>query len=73
VGCVPSKHLLSVGDVYYYSKKHELRGIRIGEASLDFYEVINQKDEIVGSLRKSKYIEVLENLPGATFIKEKGV
>ncbi|MFQ5758647.1 MAG: FAD-dependent oxidoreductase, partial [Candidatus Bathyarchaeia archaeon] len=73
VGCVPSKHLLSVGDAYYYSKNHGFRGIKTGETSVDFSEVIQQKDGIVQSLRKRKYIDVLENLPGATFIKGKGV
>jgi len=73
VGCVPSKHLLTVSDFYYYSKNHALRGIKIGETSLDFSEIIKQKDEIVRFLRKSKYTDVLKNLPGATFIQGRGV
>lgn len=71
VGCVPSKHLLHVGDVYYYSKHHGFRGIIDGDASLDFPEAIRQKNELVLSLRQSKYANVLKDLLGATFIEGK--
>jgi len=72
VGCVPSKHLLHVGDIYYYSKNHKFRGIEKCETSVDFSEVIKQKDEVVFYLRKDKYIDVLENLTGATLFRGKG-
>jgi len=72
VGCVPSKHLLHVGDVYYYSKNHVFRGIKTCE-TLDFAKVIQQKDEVVQYLRKSKYMDVLQNLPNAVFMEGKGV
>jgi len=71
VGCVPSKHLLHVGDVYYYSKNHGFRGIKTCE-TLDFPKVIQQKDEVVQYLRKSKYVDVLQNLPNAILMKGKG-
>lgn len=73
VGCVPSKHLLHVSDVYYYSKKHGFRGINLGETSSDFSKVIQQKGELVQQLRESKYVDVLKNLHGATFFAGKGV
>jgi len=73
VGCVPSKHLLHVSDVYYYSKNHRFKGIKTLEASLDFGKVIQQKDEVVHYLRKSRYVDVLQNLPNAVFIEGKGV
>lgn len=73
VGCVPSKRLLTVSDVYYHFKKVGFKGVKTKVVSLDFSEVIRQKDELVGSLRKSKYVDVLENLSGATFFEGKGV
>jgi mercuric reductase len=73
VGCVPSKYLLHIGDVYYYCKNHGFRGIKTGKTSIVFSEVIQQKAELVWSLRKSKYVEVLENLPGTTFLEGNGV
>lgn len=73
VGCVPSKRLLHVGNVHYYSKKHGFKGIKTGDTSVDFSAVARQKDELVESLRKNKYVDVIENLPGVTFIEGKGV
>ena len=73
VGCIPSKHLLHVGDVYYYSRNHSFRGIKAGDIALDFAEAIRQKDELVEYLRKSKYIDVLESLPNTVFVGGKGV
>src|SRR4030067_1368964 len=55
VGCVPSKHLLHIGDVYYYSRNHSFKGIKTGDVSLDFTEAIRQKDELVVYLCNSKY------------------
>jgi mercuric reductase len=72
VGCVPSKHLLHVGDVYYYSKNQRFKGIKT-ETALDFPEAIRQKDELVEFLRKSKYVDVLESLPNTVFLEGKGV
>lgn len=73
VGCVPSKHLLYIGDIYYYGKNHGFRGIKTDKASIAFSEVIKEKDEVVQTLRKSKYVNVLESLSGATFIEGKGI
>src|SRR3972149_7351352 len=73
VGCVPSKHLLHVGDVYYYSKNHGFKGIKTGETALDFAEAIRQKNELVLFLRKSKYVDVLKSLANAVFFEGKGV
>jgi len=73
VGCVPSKHLLYVGDLYYYSRNHSFRGIKAGDVSLDFAEAIKQKDELVEYLRKSKYVDVLGGLPNTVFVEGKGV
>lgn len=69
VGCVPSKHLLHVGDVYYQSKHHGFKGIVDGNASLDFLEAVRQKEELVSSLRQSKYVNVIDGMPGATFVE----
>lgn len=73
VGCVPSKHLLTVGDHFHYSRYHEFDAIRANQLTLDFPVAIKQKDEVVGSLRKSKYADVIEALPGADFIQGKGI
>lgn len=60
VGCVPSKHLLLVGELNYY-KDHGHAGLDMS-SDLDFAEVINEKRQIVESLRKGKYANVIEAL-----------
>jgi len=73
VGCIPSKHLLSAGDLYYYSKNHGFSSVRTAQIFLDFPAAIEQKDNVVEALRKSKYADVLGTLPEADFIQGKGV
>ncbi|MGQ9625224.1 MAG: FAD-dependent oxidoreductase, partial [Candidatus Bathycorpusculaceae bacterium] len=46
VGCVPSKHLLHVSDIYYYSKNQRFEGIKFSEVSVDFHKVIQQKEPL---------------------------
>lgn len=72
VGCVPSKHLLSLGDLFYYSKNNGFNSVKTTEISLDFPASIKQKDDIVGALRKSKYVDILETLQEANFVQGKG-
>lgn len=64
--------MLHVGDVYYYSK-NKFREIKAFEPSINFAEVIQQKDEVVQYLRKSKYMDVLQDLPNAVLIEGKAV
>ena len=67
VGCVPSKHLLALGDLYYYAAHHAFDSIKGGEAmKLDFKKAIEGKRRLVAELRSGKYEEVLKNVPGLT-------
>ena len=67
VGCVPSKHLLALGDLYYYASRHGFDSITGGEAmKLDFKKAIEGKRRLVVELRGGKYEEVLKNVPGLT-------
>ncbi|MFQ6119860.1 MAG: FAD-dependent oxidoreductase, partial [Methanosarcinales archaeon] len=69
VGCVPSKHLLTVGEIYHYSKENNFKGIKLRQEYLNFSEIISQKDKLVEKLRKEKYIEVLDFLPNVDLYK----
>jgi mercuric reductase len=60
VGCVPSKHLLRVGEINYY-RNHGHIGLDVN-SSLDFAGTINEKREIVEGLRKGRYIDVIDSL-----------
>ncbi len=70
VGCVPSKHLLRVGEINYY-KNHGHTGLDV-TSSLDFVGTINEKREIVEGLRKGRYIDVIDAL-GITLIRGQAV
>lgn len=69
VGCVPSKNLLRAGEILYYCMKSSYNGVSLGNPQLDFKGIINQKDELVLTLRKQKYVNVLDSLPNVTFFK----
>jgi len=69
VGCVPSKNLLRAGEIRFYDTNREFPGIRPGRTTLEFRRVIKQKNEIVRSLRKEKYSNVLNALPSAKLFR----
>ncbi|VVB55490.1 Dihydrolipoyl dehydrogenase [uncultured archaeon] len=70
VGCVPSKHLLRVGEINYY-KNHGHAGLDV-TSSLDFAVTITEKREIVDGLRKSRYIDVID-ASGITLLRGQAV
>ncbi len=70
VGCVPSKHLLLVGEINYYGN-HGHSGLNVS-TTLDFAGTINEKREIVEGLRNGRYIEVIDAL-GITLIRGEAV
>ncbi|MEM0264305.1 MAG: mercury(II) reductase [Saccharolobus sp.] len=55
-GCVPSKRLLRIGELYSYSSKINKRRF-----FPDFYDAFEDKQEIVDTLRKEKYEDVLNS------------
>src|SRR3990172_2237837 len=70
VGCVPSKRLLAVGDQFFRVTNRPYQGLRFDDGgSADFRTVVRAKDRIVGSLRKSKYADVLASLKGVEYVK----
>jgi mercuric reductase len=70
VGCVPSKHLLAVGDEYFYPQRPAFAALRDGHRSrLDFRAAIEEKRQLVDSLRQSNYQAVLEVLRGVDYIE----
>ncbi len=71
VGCVPSKQLLVTGEFYRHAQENPFRALRCEGEALDFKGAVEQKDEVVLSLRKAKYIDVLENL-GIVLIRGSG-
>ncbi len=65
VGCVPSKHLLAVGDEYYYPQRPVFDALRDGHAPrFDFPAAIAEKRRLVDALRVSNYRDVLASFGG---------
>ncbi len=70
VGCVPSKHLLTVGDEYYYPQFPRFEALANGHhPPVDFKAAITEKDRLVATLRQSNYANVLEGLRGVRYIE----
>lgn len=69
VGCVPSKHLLAVGDELFYPPRSRFNALRNGHApSFSFKAAIEEKRTLVEALRRQNYGNVLEGLEGVDFI-----
>lgn len=72
VGCVPSKHLLAVGDDYFYPQKPAFNALRNGHRpAFDFKAAIQEKRRLVNALRESNYLDVLSSLKGVEYIEGK--
>ncbi len=71
VGCIPSKNLLRVGEVLYYSQHHNFGGIKLRVDEFDFGKTIQEELDVVAAMRKEKYEDVLRNLPNVTFIEDR--
>lgn len=68
VGCVPSKRLLTVGDVYYY-RDHNYKGVVLTRDPLQLNSIIKEKDDLVLDLGTRKYTNVIDDISNATLIK----
>jgi mercuric reductase len=62
-GCVPSKHLLRAGEVYFQATHQPFKGFKLSQESLDFAKIITEKDKMVDYFRDEKYWNVLEAYP----------
>jgi mercuric reductase len=59
VGCVPSKTLIRAAEARHRAAQSCFAGVESASRVSDFAAIIRQKDELVGSLRQAKYIDVL--------------
>jgi mercuric reductase len=70
VGCMPSKHLLTVGDQLYYPQRPRFKALRNGHRpAFDFKTAIQEKRELVEQARQSNYVNVLESLEGVSHLE----
>ncbi|BDV44871.1 mercury(II) reductase [Geotalea uraniireducens] len=71
-GCVPSKTLIHAALFY----QEGMLGARLGlgrcSGDIDFPRLLAHKEEAVRYLRKSKYLDILQNVPGLELVKGTG-
>lgn len=69
VGCVPSKHLLAVGELKHDAEQPRFAALTIPRVEFDFARAIEEEHEIVAALREQKYENVLANLEHVTHLE----
>ncbi|MHB1169347.1 MAG: FAD-dependent oxidoreductase, partial [Longimicrobiales bacterium] len=68
VGCIPSKNLLAVADAYH-SALEGFPGVGGCTPSAGWPRIRELKEELVATLRQSKYEDVLESYPEITLLR----
>ncbi len=61
VGCIPSKALLAAAETYHRAGPPPPPRVATAELGVDWAGLVAGKDEIVGSLRREKYLELAES------------
>lgn len=69
VGCVPSKTLIHAIGIYHLAGVHRFKGVHTVPGFLGWAQVIEQKDELVAEMRRTKYLDVLAAYPQITYIQ----
>lgn len=62
VGCMPSKRLLTVAEAYWNSKHSKFDGVESAAPDLNFKEVVESKDALIGKLQSKAYAGTLKFL-----------
>lgn len=74
VGCVPSKFLIRAAETMHQAKAaSRFAGLAGKVELLDWRAVIKQKNELVESLRNSKYLGLLPQYPNIDYLEGKAV
>jgi mercuric reductase len=72
VGCMPSKHLLTLGDELYYGEHPRFQALGNGHRpAFDFTTAIAEKDAVVAEARWRNYGNVLDHLDSVTLVEER--
>ncbi len=69
IGCVPSKTLIKAAELCYRAAYPKFEGLTACPPPSDWQRVVQQKDELVASLRQGKYVDVMKVYPNITLIK----
>ncbi len=69
IGCVPSKTLIKAAELCYRSAYPKFEGLTACPPPSDWQRVVRQKDELVGTLRQGKYVDVMKIYPTIALIQ----
>jgi mercuric reductase len=69
IGCVPSKTLIKAAELCYHSAYPQFEGLTACPPPSGWQRVVQQKDELVASLRQGKYVDVASVYPNITMLK----
>ena len=74
VGCVPSKTMLRATETLHHANvAGRFAGIQAKGSLTDWGAVVAQKDALVGTLRQSKYLDLLPEYPGVEYREGRAV
>lgn len=71
-GCIPSKTLIHAARFRRDTGLGARVGLGINAGEIDFATLSAHKEQVVQFLRQSKYLDILQNVPGLTLIKGTG-
>lgn len=70
VGCVPSKTLIRAMEAWHTGEAaRRFAGVQTVQGALAWHRVVAHKDELVATLRQSKYVDVLGAYPSITLLR----
>jgi mercuric reductase len=72
IGCVPSKTLIKAAELCYHSAYPKFEGLTACPPPSDWRRVVEQKDDLVATLRQGKYVRVAEQYPNIKILKGEG-
>ncbi len=68
VGCLPTKHLLYIGEFIHKIKERNFNGLN-SSVAFDFRALIEEKNKLVDKFRNEKYEKVLSGLSHVEFVE----
>ena len=71
-GCIPSKTLIHSALFRQEARLGEALGVGTSTDGIDWERLTNHKNKVVRGLRKTKYLDVLQSVPGLSLIKGTG-
>lgn len=69
VGCVPSKHLIRVGENIHRASHSPFSGITTSAPKVDYGQVIRDKKALVLAMREKKYLKVAESVKKVNLVE----